>query len=61
MVPICASVILHVTFVAPVCSVLSPCDKFIRNYQVTLFLHTDPPSVGLAILVTTKSVVKKVL
>jgi hypothetical protein len=59
MVPVRASVILDVTSVAPLRSVLSPCDKFTRNYQVTLFLHNNPPSVGLTILVTTKSGVKK--
>jgi len=59
MVPVRASVILDVTFVAPVCSVLSHCDKFIRNHQATLSLPSDPPSVGLTILVTTKSGAKK--
>jgi hypothetical protein len=59
MVPVRASVILDVTSVAPVRSVLSLCDKFIRNHQVTLFLPSDPPSVGSTILVTTKSCVKK--
>lgn len=59
MVPVCASVIPDVTFVAPVHSVLSRCNKFIRNHEVALFLPSDPPSVGLTFLVTTKSGVKK--